>query len=118
MTASLQTLMNYSLELTGIVVSIVERHCFYALFSRFYNIQYTSVVFPQVKPFNNENVKTLTRDNLEANDARFPRPTCPPALQQHLSTTTTDSDYLSTIPTETTDFMNNYKVLEGNLIAS
>ena len=66
-----------------------------------------------MKPFNNENVKTLTRDNLEANDTRFPSEPNP-SLQQHFSTTTTDSDYLSTIPTETTDFMNNYKVLEGN----
>ena len=82
-------------------------------------MNYCNIVFPNVKPLSNENLKTLTKDNLEAIEERFLQSqtsiTRSPRMQRmpHFSTTTTDSDYLSTIPTETTDFMTSYKVLEG-----
>ena len=87
---------------------------------RFSDVNYSNIVFPNVKPLSNENLKTLTKDNLEAIEERFLQSqtsiTRSPRMPRmpHLSTTTTDSDYLSTIPTETTDFMTSYKVLEGD----
>ena len=83
---------------------------------RFSDVNYCNIVFPNVKPLSNENLKTLTKDNLEAIEERFLQSqtsiTRSPRMP-HFSTTTTDSDYLSTIPTETTDFMTSYRVLEG-----
>ena len=87
---------------------------------RFSDVNYSNIVFPNVKPLSNENLKTLTKDNLEAIEERFLQSqtsiTRSPRMPRmpHFSTTTTDSDYLSTIPTETTDFMTSYKVLEGD----
>ena len=87
---------------------------------RFSEVNYSNIVFPNVKPLSNENLKTLTKDNLEAIEERFLQSqtsiTRSPRMPRmpHFSTTTTDSDYLSTIPTETTDFMTSYKVLEGD----
>ena len=61
-------------------------------------------------------MKTLTKDNLEENEKCLLKSNLSLIRNQripHFSTATTDSDYLSTIPTETTDFMNSYSVLGG-----
>ena len=88
---------------------------------RFSDVNYSHVVFPGVKPvsiLSNEDIKTLTRDNLQEIEERFQSQSSisrSPRMPHFSTTDTTDSDYLSTIPTETTDFMATYKVLEGTL---
>ena len=77
-------------------------------------VKYADVVFPTPKPFNDETISRLTRENLEYNDAPIEgiRRKKDELRLHNFSTTTTDSDYLSSVPTETTDFMSNYKVLD------
>ena len=65
-------------------------------------------------------MKTLTREHIEENEKQLGQSNGNmsdgernEARLAHYSITTTDSDYLSTIPTETTDFINNYGILEG-----
>ena len=84
------------------------------------DVKYTNIVFPAQKPFTADHIRSLTKDNLEAEsegrlEAKPPLSRAAPRMS-HFSTTTTDSDYLSTIPTETTDYMATYTALEGGYL--
>ena len=58
----------------------------------------------------NGNIKSLTKENLQENNDNFQLTERNPRA----ALTSTDSDYLSTMPpTETTEITNNYKSLDG-----
>ena len=89
------------------------------LFSYFDYVKYADVVFPASKPFNDDAIKSLTRENLELKEEQlqgFQKTPKDCMKMPNFSTTTTDSDYLSTVQTETTTFMNNYKILDEDNI--
>ena len=68
------------------------------------------MVFKNTFKSTNGNIKSLTIENLQENNESFQLKERTPRA----ALTSTDSDYLSTMPpTETTEMTNNYKSLDG-----
>ena len=89
-----------------------QNYLIYFFDSYFDKIQYTNVVFKNTNKPMIGNIKSLTKENLQENIDNLQLSGNNPRA----ALTSTDSDYLSTMPpTEMTEMTNNYKSLDGKI---